>query len=295
MGMPAAFEKWTVDLLDALPESSERFELIGRAGLGCLRRGGDHGFRGAGFPMHPRAQHPGHSRRERLPVPLATHRLLAATVAAAIAWWLRTASVSDGSAPYGAVLVAYVMGAATYLALTWLVLAPATGSALARHSAANDPGRAAVFLIVLASSATVVGGAFAVLRSVPHHDGDRATLLWLTLAALVLAWTVTHTVYALHYAHVHYQGVASGDADASTPANATKEGFLFPGREAPDGLDFIYLGFTIGMTFQVSDVQVLTRRCRRAVLRHALLAFIYNTLLIAFVINLLFGELQRGR
>ena len=63
----------------------------------------------------------------------------------------------------------------------------------------------------------------------------------------------------------------------------------FPGGERPDYHDFAYFAFTVGMCFQVSDVQVSSRQIRRTVLHHALLPFAYSTAIIAFVLNLLFS------
>jgi uncharacterized membrane protein len=81
--------------------------------------------------------------------------------------------------------------------------------------------------------------------------------------------------------------------EAATTAGAPAErrtGFQFPGDDPPDGMDFAYFSFTVGMTFQVSDVQVMKSRCRRTVLGHGMLAFAYNTLLIALVVNTALGR-----
>lgn len=219
----------------------------------------------------------------------APHRLTIAALVAAAAWGVAQRMTLDAGGPLLALLVAYVAGAVAYLALLWTALARSGATTLARHAATDDPGRTVVLCIVLSSSAVVVGGALALLRDIPAGDSYHGLLFALTLAATVLAWVVTNSVLALHYAHLHYRQTES----RSVPAAPVGHGFVFPGQRAPDGLDFAYLAFTVGMTFQVSDVQVADHRCRRAVLSHALLAFAYNTVLIAFVVNVLLLQMKR--
>lgn len=226
----------------------------------------------------------------------AAFRLVSATVAALGGWWIARTLVpapAEGI-PLAALLIAYIAGATLYLGLTARALLGGSAASLRDHAAADDPGRGTAFVIVLTSSASVVGGALALLRLMPGGDAARTLLPGLTLASLVLAWLVTHAVFALHYAHLHY-GQAVRRVARAEEGHLAGTGFIFPGEPSPEGLDFTYLAFTIGMAFQVSDVQVAARACRRAVLRHALLAFAYNTVLIAFVINVLLMQLQQGR
>jgi uncharacterized membrane protein len=95
---------------------------------------------------------------------------------------------------------------------------------------------------------------------------------------VAICWALTHTAFALRYAHLYYREDAEGVG-----------GVDFPGKGAPTYFDFAYLAFTIGMCFQVSDSAVTSPQIRRAVLLHALLSFVYNTAILAFVLNLVFG------
>ena len=88
--------------------------------------------------------------------------------------------------------------------------------------------------------------------------------------------------YTVRYAHLYYRD----DGDLG--------GLGFPGTEMPCLLDFAYYAFTIGMCFQVSDVTVTQHRMRQATLGHALLSFVFNTLVLALALNLLFGQLTPG-
>ena len=84
----------------------------------------------------------------------------------------------------------------------------------------------------------------------------------------------------MRYAHLYYRDDAEGEG-----------GLKFPGEHKPDDYDFAYFAFTIGMCFQVSDVLVTSRQIRRSVLFHAVISFAYNTVILALVLNLLFGIL----
>jgi uncharacterized membrane protein len=104
---------------------------------------------------------------------------------------------------------------------------------------------------------------------------ERGVAVALAIAAAVLGWLVTHTTFALRYAHLYYR-------DDGTPG----DGITFPKTERPDDYDFLYFSFVIGMTFQVSDVQVNDSANRRTVLVHGLISFVYNTAILALGINL---------
>ena len=90
--------------------------------------------------------------------------------------------------------------------------------------------------------------------------------LFLVIATItiVLSWAFIHTMFALHYAHEFYDETSGG-------------GLAFPGGDAePDYLDFVYFSFVIGMTSQVSDVAVTSKRIRRTVTAHGAVSFGFN-------------------
>lgn len=206
-------------------------------------------------------------------------RLVAALVAAAL---VTLASRSIDSSAIRAVL-AFDTAACVYLALAWRLILCANAAETRSRAAMDDPGGGLVFGAVLGASATVIGGSIAVLRRSGVDSLAADVLLGMTVSAAVLAWALAHTTFALRYAHLYYR---SPRTDAAP--------LLFPGAAEPDDLDFAYLAFTIGMTFQVSDVQIVGRRLRRVVLAHSLLSFAYNTILVALVLNLIFSQLQGG-
>src|SRR5205085_264873 len=98
------------------------------------------------------------------------------------------------------------------------------------------------------------------------------------LLTVALSWAITHTSYTLRYAHLYYREDTEGVG-----------GVELPGGGQPSYFDFAYFAFTVGMCFQVSDVVVTSAQIRRAVLGHAVLSFAYNTVILAFTLNLVFG------
>ena len=170
------------------------------------------------------------------------------------------------------------------LFLAWWRIWHESSADTRRHAAAEDPGRRTVWLIVLATSTVSLFAAGFVMREAHHiarTDAAFGLLLALCLTAVLSAWGLTHTAYALRYAHLYYRDDDDGEG-----------GLEFPGKLDPDGFDFAYFAFTLGMCFQVSDVTITTRSLRRAVLSHALLSFLYNTVVLALALNLVLNFLS---
>ena len=170
------------------------------------------------------------------------------------------------------------------LLLAWWRIWRDTSVETRRHAAAEDPGRRLVWLLVLIASTISLFSAGFVMRRA-HGIAPNGTafflLLALCLTAVATAWTLTHTAYALRYAHLYYRDDDDGEG-----------GLEFPGKLAPDGFDFAYFSFTLGMCFQVSDVCITSRGIRRAVLAHTLLSFLYNTVVLGLALNLMLGFLS---
>jgi uncharacterized membrane protein len=165
------------------------------------------------------------------------------------------------------------------LAMAWRLIAPASAAATRRHAAADDPGRALTSLLwVFASTFSLVATALVLRRARLCPPDVRALLVSLGMLAVASSWVVTHTILTLRYAHLYYRD------------GAEREGGLdFPGEGHPAFLDFAYFAFTIGMCFQVSDVAISSSRLRRTALGHAMLAFAYNTVILAIAVNLAIG------
>jgi uncharacterized membrane protein len=155
-----------------------------------------------------------------------------------------------------------------------------------RIAAHQDAGKWTVLILTLiAGSASLV----AITAEVPlirnAGEFEKIVRISLIIATIVLSWAFIHTVFALHYAHDYYSstsGVMGG-------AEATNKGLAFPGEAMPTYMDFVYFSFTIGMTFQVSDVQITDPALRGLALTHAVISFFYATGILALTINMVAG------
>jgi uncharacterized membrane protein len=178
-------------------------------------------------------------------------------------------------------MIAWNVGALVLLGLTWRVILGSNAEMTKARATSEDPGRYGVFLIAVGSSLVSLFAAVFVLHG--KKDMVSANLVGaldtLAVLAVVFAWVVTHTAYALRYARLYYQP-KNGEA---------REGLNFPGKEPPDDMDFAYFSFVLGMAFQVSDVSITCKHIRRTVLWHSLQSFLYNTVILALSLNLLFG------
>lgn len=185
------------------------------------------------------------------------------------------AALMTGASPHRALLIGFDIGAALFLA-TIPSLLKSDVHAMRRIAAHNDANRPLLLvlsvllsLVIFVAVGTLVAGP-ATLRAV---DGA------LIVATLCLAWTFANTVFMLHYAHLYYLQHAGRD----------RGGLEVPGTPEPDYRDFAYFAFTLGMTFQTSDITIASRHLRGVVLFHCLAAFLFNIGILAFTINSLGG------
>lgn len=170
-----------------------------------------------------------------------------------------------------ALLLAFDGGVIAFLVALTLRMRRASPAALRARAA--EPGHAVLRIMALLVVAIVLVALALELRG-GAHDPPR---LLLAAGSLTMAWLFANSLFALHYMHLFYQ--PAGKAIAG--------GLAFPGDEGhPDFGDFLYFAFTIGMTFQVSDVVITARGLRRLALIHGLLAFLFNIAVIAVTVSL---------
>lgn len=170
-----------------------------------------------------------------------------------------------------ALLLAFDGGVVAFLVALTLRMRPATPAML--RAGAAEPGHAVLRIMALLVLAVVLVGLTAELQSAGHDPGS----LLLAAGSLAMAWLFANSLFALHYMHLFYE--PSGKNIGG--------GLVFPGDDVqPDFGDFLYFAFTVGMTFQVSDVVITTRPIRRLALVHGLLAFAFNIAVIALTVSL---------
>ncbi|MDR6625087.1 DUF1345 domain-containing protein [Caulobacter segnis] len=209
-----------------------------------------------------------------------SHWRLAVALAIGIVVWI---TANYFGAPRGArLLLAWDSAALVYLLTMWTLFIRSDEAKLRSRAALYDEGVPVLMLIVLTAIAASLGAvvdAMIVVKDAP--SGAKATIIGCAMATLILSWLVLQTVFVLHYAHRHFG--AGGD----------KGGIQFPGEQPTSYLDFAYLAFSIGATFQVSDNSILTSKLRRLVTTHAAAAYFYNTAVLALGINIM-GSLIGG-
>ncbi|MDB4941086.1 MAG: putative transrane protein [Labilithrix sp.] len=178
-------------------------------------------------------------------------------------------------------IIGWDAGAATLVGLAWFVIERTDSAGTKARASGDDPGRHLVFVVGLAASLfSLFAAAFALRQVKALAAGEQLGWMLATIASIALSWTMTHTSYALRYAHLYYRDEAG------------ERSLAFPGDEDPADIDFAYFAFTVGMCFQVSDVEVCTRAARRAVLLHSVLSFVYNTMIVALALNLVVGSMS---
>lgn len=162
-----------------------------------------------------------------------------------------------------------------FIIISWIVLFTRPIPEI-RKKAVSDDGSAVFvsFMVVIASFASMVT-VMVLMISKEHHD--HWLFIPVSLCGMLFSWVMVHTIFTFHYAHRYY------DSDKENAKD--NEGLEFPGDALPDYIDFAYFAFVIGCTFQVSDVQITSRKIRRIVLLHGLLSFALNTFVIALTIN----------
>ncbi len=218
--------------------------------------------------------------RARLAVSLVASAIVAALVTRGFGWAVRAVAAWDAFALVN-------------LAVAWWIIARADAPETKRRAASVDPGRHVVWAVVLAACTFSLFAAVVVLRSARRLAPERSTLLVvLCLIAVTGSWALTHTAYTLRYAHLYYRRDEDDDEHGDRENGRDGDGLIFSGSTPPSDFDFAYFAFTIGMCFQVSDVTITSSALRRTVLAHALLAFAYNTAVLALSLNVLFGILS---
>lgn len=178
--------------------------------------------------------------------------------------------------PAKALLLGFDLGVLVYLiALTLLFCRTTTTELMRGQARKQDTGRWGVLGTSLALTGFV---SLALTTEMGAAKGGDAKALIIAAVSIVLSWLFLNVMFGMHYAHGFY-----GDFGKK------HEGLDFPGTDQPDYWDFMYFAIVIGMTFQVSDVQISSRYLRRVALLHSIIAFFFNVFIIAISVNIAAG------
>lgn len=168
----------------------------------------------------------------------------------------------------------------TFIITSWIVFFTRPVPEIIKQANQDDGSKLFVMISILVSSFASMFTVLLLMISKDQPAGLELITVITALTGMVVSWIMVHTIFAFHYAHLYY--FKNEDANNSTA-------LIFPDEKKPDYLDFAYFSFVIGMTFQVSDIEVSSRKIRRTVLTHGLLSFALNTFVVALTINLIAG------
>jgi uncharacterized membrane protein len=189
-------------------------------------------------------------------------------------------SVPDALRP----ALAWDLTAVAYLIPTIAIARDPDRARMRKRAKAIDIGPWELIAIVtLAGAFSLFAVAGVLERAKALQDFERALHLGIGVLTVFLSWLTLHVIYAVHYAHLFYDPAERKDD------GQVLGGLEFPGTKEPDYWDFVYFSFVIGMTCQVSDVDVTARHMRHLVTAQGVIAFIYNTVIVALAVNIAAG------
>lgn len=172
--------------------------------------------------------------------------------------------------------VGWTAAALVYLVWTWIVVLPMDAMRTREHVVPEDPPSGwLIDVVILSASVASLAGVAHLLAASSKAGPEKNIAAAVGVVSIAVAWCVVHTVFSVRYADVYYSN--------------SETGIDFNGTENPRFLDFFYVGFTIGMTYQVSDTTLQTGQLRRIALCQALLSYLFGAVILAVTINLVVG------
>ncbi len=183
-------------------------------------------------------------------------------------------SVTAGT-QYG-ITAGWAAACAVYIGWAWLSVGRLDAHQAERYATREDPNRAiAEVLLLIASVGSIVAVVILIGGAKNAPGAGKLIIPIVALLSVALSWFLIHTLFTLRYASLYYTG--------------TNGGIDFNEDEPPNYLDFAYVAFTLGMTYQVSDTDLQTRAIRATALRQGLLSYLFGAVILASAVNLVAG------
>jgi uncharacterized membrane protein len=196
-------------------------------------------------------------------------RVLGGTVAGLIASGLAAA----WGFHWFSLLIGWDFRAVTFMAWTWRVIWPFNPAQTASHAEDEEPGRRTVFILILGGAlASLVGVGLLLANELP--DNYEAVAPAVSVVSVVISWFAVHTLYALSYAKIYFREKPVGGIDFNTD-------------HPPRYSDFAYVAYAVGMSFAISDTNLTSSRMRATALKHGLLSYLFGSVIVASVVNLI--------
>jgi uncharacterized membrane protein len=205
-------------------------------------------------------------------------RLFISVLSGALAFWLLPSWLALHEVTR--LIVAWNTGVCLYLGLCADVILNSSQEDIRKRACLQDEGQFVILALVILSAITslvAILGELAVVKDL--HGALKAEHIGLAAFTIVSSWLFTHMMFAMHYAHDFYLAETQGRCP----------GLSFPDDPAPDYMDFLYFSAVIGTSGQTADVSFISKPMRRVGLVHCILAFFFNTTVLALTINIAAG------
>jgi uncharacterized membrane protein len=184
-------------------------------------------------------------------------------------------------------MITWIAYSLCYLILAWISILSTHPKEIRKTASTQDLSRTLIFIFIVVAAFISLFVVILLLKSTKNlSEQELLIYILLTFISVISSWWTVHTVFAFRYAHLFY---------GASKENKIKfvGGLEFPKESEPDYLDFIYFSFVVGMTFQVSDVVITSRRIRRIVLAQSLISFVFNTVIVGLTINIIASLIQK--
>lgn len=220
--------------------------------------------------------------------PLHSRPRLLGGVAAGVGVAILLALVPNGLRLGTRAILSWDAGAITFILLITHLMRRCSGpDQLRREAAQQDEGQHFILATVLIAATASLGAIAAELSLAKGEHGlEKAIRVALAFGTVALSWFVVQVIFALHYAHEFY---APEMPNVDKDGNGVAGGLGFPGDEEPDYWDFVHFAVVIGVAAQTADVTFKSKTLRRIGTLHSVVAFTFNTVVLALTINLLAG------
>jgi uncharacterized membrane protein len=169
-------------------------------------------------------------------------------------------------------LIGWDIALVLYLVAAYHLIMRADVGRIRERAAQQDEGKVAILMLTVVAALAILA---AIIIELGTRAGRAPSQVALAIVTIALSWAFIHTIFALHYAHEYHDEKRAGAG-----------GLDFPGHDEPDYWDFVYFSFVVGMTSQVSDVAVTSKAIRQTVIAHGIVAFVFNTTLLALTVNI---------
>jgi len=183
-------------------------------------------------------------------------------------------------------LLAWNAATLLYFILTARLIAHASQASIRYRAEQQDEGRFAILILTSLAALASMGAIVAQLAQVKDVAGfDKSLHIALAMMTIISAWLLIHLMFAMHYAHDYFAPAE----DAEDKTRGWRGGLSFPETSDPDYYDFLYFAYVIGVAAQTADVAITSKAMRRTALIHCVLAFFFNSAVLALTINIAAG------